>query len=207
MIKRKEHAMKIGALEHHDLLSLLLQYKEESNDSLTIDDVIEECKLLYSAGQETTTNLLTWTMIVLSMHPNWQDKARAEVLEICGKRTPDLEVINRLKVVSMVLHEVVRLYPPVSYIQRYWDNPEEFNPKRFSEGVSKASHDQVAFYPFSWGPRICVGQNLAIIEAKMALAMILQHFSFQLSPSYAHAPSNNVTLKPQHGAPIIIHRI
>ncbi|TKY46565.1 Cytochrome P450 CYP72A219 [Spatholobus suberectus] len=238
MIQRKEDTMKAGALESHDLLSLLLECKEESQNSLTIEDVIEECKLFYFAGQETTTNLLTWTMIVLSMHPSWQEKARAEVLEICGKRIPDLETINRLKIVTMVLHEVLRLYPPVSYIQRctlcetrigsmtipagielelpfmllhydrrYWDDPEEFNPERFSEGVSKASHDQVAFYPFGWGPRICLGQNFALIEARMALAMILQHFSFQLSPSYAHAPCNIVTLKPQHGAPIIIHSI
>lgn len=119
----------------------------------------------------------------------------------------------------MVIHEVLRLYPPLTYMQRYtqcqtkvgdlsipasvelyipfmllhydtryWDNPEEFDPERFSKGVSKASHDQVAFYPFGWGPRICLRQNLAIIETKMGLAMILQHFSFQLSPSYAHAP-------------------
>jgi len=140
--------------------------------------------------------------------------------------------------VTMIIHEVLRLYPPVTHTQRYtkcetkvrsisippgvevylpfillhydkryWDNPEEFNPKRFSEGVSKASHDQVAFYPFGWGPRICLGQNFALIEAKMALAMFLQHFSFQLSPSYVHAPHNRLTLKPQHGAPIIIHSI
>lgn len=62
--------------------------------------MIEECKLFYFAGQETTTDLLTWSIIVLSMHPNWQDKARAEVLEICGTKTPDLEAINRLKIVS-----------------------------------------------------------------------------------------------------------
>lgn len=139
----------------------------------------------------------------------------------------------------MILHEVLRLYTPVPYLQRYtqcetklgnmtipagvqlelpfmlihydrkhWENPEEFNPERFSEGVSKASiNDQVAFFPFGWGPRICLGQNLALIEAKIALAMILQHFSFQLSPSYAHAPRLNITLKPQHGAPIIIQSI
>ncbi|KAL2322252.1 hypothetical protein Fmac_026631 [Flemingia macrophylla] len=237
MIKRKEQAMKTGALENHDLLSLLLEWKEKS-ENLSVEDVIEECKLFYFAGQETTTNLLTWTIIVLSMHPNWQEKARAEVLEICGKRIPGIEIINRLKIVSMVLHEVLRLYPPVLYIQRYtqcetrigsivipagvqlelpsvllhherryWGNPKDFNPERFSEGVSKASHDQLSFYPFGWWPRICVGQNFALIEAKIALAMILQHFSFQLSPSYSHAPHISVTLKPQHGAPIIIHSI
>ncbi|XP_020236596.1 cytochrome P450 CYP72A219 isoform X2 [Cajanus cajan] len=164
--------------------------------------------------------------------------ARAEVLGIFGKKAPDFEGINHLKIVSMILYEVLRLYPPITVINKYnwcetrvgnmsipagvevclpllllhydgnyWEKPEEFNPVRFTEGVSKASKDHIAFYPFGWGPRICPGQNFAFLEAKMALATILQHFSFQLSPSYAHAPSNSITLKPQFGAPIVIRRI
>lgn len=139
----------------------------------------------------------------------------------------------------MILHEVLRLYPPVTLLYRhtrrktqigefsvpagvetllptlflhydpkYWgEDVEEFNPQRFYEGVSKATKDQIAFYPFGWGPRICLGQNFAMIEAKMALTMILKQFSFQLSPSYTHAPYTVITLQPQHGAPIILHQI
>lgn len=139
----------------------------------------------------------------------------------------------------MILHEVLRLYPPVVALFRHtnrktniggmsipagvdfvlpvlllhydpkcWgEDVEEFNPERFSEGVVKASKDEIGFYPFGWGPRICLGQSFAMIEAKMALAMVLQHFSFQLSPTYTHAPYIVITLQPQHGAPIILHRI
>ncbi|KAL9313176.1 hypothetical protein ACSQ67_018628 [Phaseolus vulgaris] len=238
IIQRKEQAMKENKEKEHDLLSILLQCREQTN-SLTTDDVIEECKLFYFAGQVTTANLLAWTMIVLSMHPNWQEKARTEVLEIFGKTSSalDYEAINHLKIVTMILYEVLRLYPPIvvinkynwcetrvgnmsipagvelslpllllHYDSKYWEKPEEFNPGRFNEGISKASKDHAAFYPFGWGPRICPGQNFAFLEAKIALAFILQHFSFQLSPSYAHAPtaSLGLTLQPQHGAPIII---
>ncbi|RDX99550.1 hypothetical protein CR513_17388, partial [Mucuna pruriens] len=238
IIEKKENEMMNGELKGDSLLRILLQCKGESNNSLTSEHLIEECKLFFFAGQETTAILLTWTMVVLCIHQNWQEKARAEVLDICGQNTPHFEAINRLKIVSMVLHEVLRMYPSVTkfmrytkcatkignisvpagveiclplmllhYDDNYWDKPEEFNPERFAEGISKASKDQIAFYPFGWGPRICLGQNFALIEAKMALAMILQHFSFQLAPSYTHAPYDHITLKPQHGASIILQCI
>jgi cytochrome P450 len=89
MICRKEQAMQNEEVGNNDLLGLLLQCEELSNNGMTIEDIMEECKMFYFAGKETTANLLTWTMIVLSMHPEWQEKARNEVLHICQKRTLD----------------------------------------------------------------------------------------------------------------------
>ena len=101
LICKKQKAMQDGEAGNADLLGLLLQCKEEKGNELTIEDVIEECKMFYFAGQETTAIWLTWTLILLSMHPAWQEKARQEVLQICGKTAPDMEILNRLKIVSV----------------------------------------------------------------------------------------------------------
>lgn len=89
-----------------------------------------------------------------------------------------------------------------------WGNDaNEFNPARFFEGVARASKYPTAFIPFGLGVRTCIGQNLALLEAKLAIAIVLQRFSFRLSPSYKHAPTVLMLLYPQYGAPITFTRL
>ncbi|KAI3516910.1 hypothetical protein L1887_16053 [Cichorium endivia] len=238
--------MKAGESSNDDLLEILLksnneEIKQEGNrkSGLSIEEIIEECKLFYVAGQETTRNLLVWTMVLLGQHINWQERARDEVLHLFRGKNPDFEGLSHLKVVNMIFNEVLRLYPPVTSLGRivhketklkditlpagtlltvstillhndrdiWGDDVKEFNPERFSEGVSKATKGQTCYLPFGGGPRICVGQNFAMLEAKMVLAVILQNFCFEISPSYSHAPHLVGTLQPQFGAHMILRKL
>lgn len=223
-----------------DLLGLMIQASSNSSSNITDYDIIEECKSFFFAGKQTTSNLLTWTTVLLAMHPHWQVLARDEVLRVCGARDfPTKDDVAKLKTLSMILNESLRLYPPiiatirrakadvelggykiprgtellipilaVHHDQAIWGtNANEFNPARFSEGVARAAKHPVGFIPFGLGVRTCVGQNLAILQTKLALAIILQRFSFRLAPSYQHAPTVLMLLYPQYGAPIIFQHL
>ena len=114
LIERKRTLMRTGQTNSDDLLGLLLQSYDENSlqssphnkngNKMTIKEIIEECKQFYIAGQETTSSLLTWTMIILAMHPEWQEQAREEVLALCGKQHPDAKTISQLKTVSTALY-------------------------------------------------------------------------------------------------------
>nr|POE45501.1 cytochrome p450 [Quercus suber] len=227
IINKREKAIKASEARADDLLGILLEsnlkeiqeHGNNKNVGMNLQDVIEECKTFYFAGQETTAALLVWTMIILGRYPSWQARAREEV--------------------TMILYEVLRLYPPIINLSRavhvetklgnlflpagievctpailvhhdhelWGDDANEFNPDRFAEGGLKATRGQLSFIPFGWGPRICIGQHFSMIEAKMTLSMIVQRFSFELSPSYAHSPLPTMILQPEYGAHIILHKL
>ncbi|KAG8079600.1 hypothetical protein GUJ93_ZPchr0007g3951 [Zizania palustris] len=227
----------------NDLLGLMLESCAAPEHggaalALSMDEIIDECKTFFFAGQDTTSHILTWTMFLLSTHPEWQEKLGEEVAAECGDQVPTGDMLTKLKLVNMFLLETLRLYSPVPLIESravsdlelgsggvrvpegtilkipiatihrdkdvWGDDADEFRPERFENGVSRAANHPNALLSFSSGPRACIGQNFAMMEAKVIIAMILQRFSFALSPNYVHAPTDVITLRPKYGLPMIL---
>ncbi|XP_037488404.1 cytochrome P450 709B2-like [Triticum dicoccoides] len=84
---------------------------------------------------------------------------------------------------------------------------DEFNPMRFQNGLSRAAKHSHALLAFSFGPRVCAGQNFAMVEVQIVIATIIKSFSFTLSPTYVHKPSNFITLMPKYGLPLIVRNL
>ncbi|KAJ9551534.1 hypothetical protein OSB04_015579 [Centaurea solstitialis] len=243
--RKKAIEIKEGGNDNIDLLGILLESNskeiEEDGIGMSMEDVIEECKLFYVAGSETTSNLIVWTMVCLSLHQEWQTQAREEVRKVFGNGEINFDGLKHLKIVTMILNEVLRLYPPAVMVVRaisketklgnmmipsgvhimipiihvhhdrelWGEDATMFKPERFSEGVANATKGggSCSFFPFASGPRVCIGQNFAMVEAKTAIAKILGHFSFQLSQSYRHSPFPVFTIPPQFGAHLILRSI
>ncbi|KAF6172632.1 hypothetical protein GIB67_041955 [Kingdonia uniflora] len=224
-----------------DLLQSILEGSKNGElGRYSADDfVVDNCKNIYFAGHETTTTSASWILMLLASHPEWQTRVRDEVIQACDGCLPNVDTIRKMKMLTMVIQEAMRLYPVAPFVPRevfadmkfgdihvpkgvilwipllsihqdptiWGPDAHLFKPERFAQGIGNACKPPQAYIPFGIGPRVCVGQNMAMAELKIILALILSNFSFTLSPQYRHSPSFSLVIEPRYGIVLLIKKI
>jgi len=212
-----------------DLLSLLLAVQDEDGTRMNDRQLRDETITLFLAGHETTANTLSWTWWLLAQHPAVERKFHEELHGVLGGRAPALQDLPRLPYLNLVLTESLRLYPTawgmarlaieeheiagypvhpkngVAFAQwvvhrdaRWFDAPLEFRPERWENGLAKQL-PRFAYFPFGGGPRQCIGNQFALMEASLVLATLGQKFRFALVPGHKVTPLASITLRPRDG--------
>jgi cytochrome P450 len=209
--------------------SLIAATDADTGERMTDQQLRDEVITLFLAGHETTANALSWTWYLLSKYPEVERKLFSELEQVLGGRAPTLSDLTNLQYTRMVIDESIRLYPPAWLISRtareddvidgvmipagsiaflspyvthrhpaYWDNPEGFDPERFSKHNLEDRPD-FAYFPFGGGPRLCIGNNFALMEAQLVMATLVQHFRVELVPGHPIEFQPSITLRPRHG--------
>jgi cytochrome P450 len=223
--------------EHDDLLDMLMRAQDEATrEGMSDRQLRDEVMTLVLAGHETTANLLTWTFCLLSQHPEIARRVRDEALAVTGGRPATLEDVPRLKLVSMVLQESMRLLPPVWAFERQAIEEDAVMgfrvPARAIVGISPyclhrhprywenpegfdperfaperaQSRPRYAYMPFGGGPRQCIGNNFALMEGQIILATLASRFRVDLAPGETIDPEPTVTLRPRRGVRVTVAR-
>jgi cytochrome P450 len=212
-----------------DLLSILLHAQDEDGSHMNDRQLRDETITLFLAGHETTANTLAWTWWLLAQNPAVEKKFHEELDGVLSGRAPEVDDLPRLAFLNNVLTESLRLYPTawgmarlaaeeheiagypvrrgygVAFAQwvihrdaRWFDAPLEFRPERWDNGLAKQL-PRFAYFPFGGGPRQCIGNTFALMEASVVLATIGQKFRFQLVPDHKVTPLASITLRPKNG--------
>lgn len=215
-----------------DLLSMLLAAQDDDGSRMNNRQLRDETLTLFLAGYETTANLLAWTWWLLSANPEVERKLHQELDTLLAGRAPTLDDVPRLRYAGHVLTESLRLYPPawgmarlavedheiagypvpagtgvaiaqwvVQRDPRWYDAPNEFRPERW-EGDLLKRLPRFAYFPFGGGPRQCIGNMFALMEATLVLATVAQHFRLKMVPGHQVVPMASITLRPKTGIPV-----
>jgi cytochrome P450 len=243
--RRRELAAGNAGTDRGDLLSMLVQVRDEDDGSRMSDKQLrDEVMTLFLAGQDTTALALSWTWYLLSQHPEAEATLHTEIEQVLGGRAPVVADLPRLRYAEMVIMESMRLYPPAWTIgreavgdceigghhvpagtiltisqwvmhrdPRYFEHPDSFRPERWKEDPSSGPAlplakrlPRFAYFPFGGGPRICIGNAFAMMEAVLLLATIAQQFRLRLMPNPPVVPQPYVTLRPKYGLPMALQR-
>jgi cytochrome P450 len=215
---------------------LLHAQDEDSGRKMTDQQLRDEVMTLFLAGHETTANTLAWAWYLLAQHPEAEARLHAELGSVLGRRLPTVADLPRLKCTESVVNETLRVYPTVWVVGReavepvelggysipagttvllpqwvihrdgrWFDDPLDFRPERWADGLMQRIH-RYAYFPFGGGPRICIGNNFALMEAALILATIARNYRLVLAPDAEIVPLPTMTLRPAHGVKVILRR-
>jgi cytochrome P450 len=218
-----------SGVDNGDLLSMLLAARDDDGSRMTDRQLRDESITIFLAGHETTTNALSWTWMLLAQNSEVEAKLHEELDRVLGGRAPNVEDMANLRYTNQVITESMRLYPPawgmarvaiedteiagypipkgcgVSLAQwvvhrdpRWFDAPLEFRPERWEGDLAKRL-PRFAYFPFGGGPRQCIGNNFAVMEASLLLAALAQKFRISLMPGKEIIPAASITLRPKTG--------
>ena len=217
--------------ERNDLLDMLLKARDDSSgEKMTDKQIRDEVITIFSAGHETTANLLSWTLYLLARHPDVLDRVRQELDGLPQGRIPNAEDLQQLAYTRTVLSESMRLRPPAGFLLRKVNKDTEVDgyllkagrsaifsiynlhhhadfwrqPEQFDPDRFLLPQKKYSFIPFGTGERICIGSHFALMESQLLLSMIVQHCDLQLLDPDEVEIEMAVTLRPKGGIPVRI---
>ena len=210
-----------------DLLSMLLETRDEAGGTMTDQQIRDESMTLFLAGHETTANALSWALYLLAKNPEARARLEAEV-DALG-RIPSYDDLKELPWTLAVLKETLRLYPPAYILGRrvledvvignyeikkgnivivnvlgihrrpdLFPDPARFDPERFL-GDAEKQLARCAYLPFGAGPRVCIGNHFALMEGHVLLASLLKRLRFDMADDEPVTWEPLVTLRPKGG--------
>jgi cytochrome P450 len=215
---------------------LLHAQDADDGSRMTDTQVRNEVMTLFIAGHETTAVALSWIFYLLSHHPDVDARLAEELRSVLDGRPPTAADLPKLKYTEMIVTEAMRLYPPayglgrqtvkpteiaghqipvgvivvvptwvVQRDARWFPEPEAFRPERWADGASRQL-PRFAYLPFGGGPRQCIGNAFAMMEAVLLLATTAQRFRLTLVPGQTITPTPYVTLRPEPGIRMTLAR-
>jgi cytochrome P450 len=217
--------------ERDDLLHLLLTATDEQGQAMPDAYAHDEVMTMFVAGQETSSVALSWAIAALAQHPELQREAATEVAAVTNGRDVTLDDYPRLRFLTAVVQETLRLYPPIWVIARavlrdtvvndlpvragtkLWMPVQQIhrNARWFSEPDrfnphrwSDAARRPKGYFPFGVGPRGCLAQHFAMTELVLGLAAMLARFEFRVAPGAKIEVDAWLTLRPKHGVPVVL---
>ena len=213
----------------HDLLQTLMDARYNDGEGMSDELVLSESMQLLVAGHETSSNGLSWLLYLLSSRPDCLERVRQEFHSVLGEAPLSHADVPKFEFTTQVIQEALRLYPPFWMIDReavaddragdidiprgstvivyvygahhaprYWERPESFEPDRFIKTNEKL-RTPFTYLPFGGGPRVCIGNQYAMLQILMILSDLLRKYDFQLTPGQTIEPRPMVILRPKHG--------